>query len=228
MKNRIIGGKVMEKTLERMLKTLEKKVRPEHTALLIIDMQNDFCSIGGMFDREGYDVRLLQEITPRLLNLIEKARKVGVVIIFVKNVQSGKVNYLSDVWLEQSIREWKGGRYIHYAVCEQGSWGGDFYEGFIPSDSDFIVRKHRYGAFESTDLELILKSNDIRTLIITGAATNICVETTIRQAFMKEYYVVVPEDCVASLNKEMHENSLFTINKWFGQVVTSADIFKYW
>lgn len=218
----------MKKALKRILKTLKEKIKPEHTALLIVDMQNDFCHKNGMFVREGYDISNVQKMVPQLLNLINRAREVGVTIIFIKNVSNGKANFLSDVWLEQSMRMWKGGRYIHYSVCEEGSWGGAFYDGFNPKESDFIVVKHRYGAFEGTDLDLILRSNGIKTLIVTGTATNICVETTARQGFMKEYYIVLPEDCTASLNKEMHEASLKNISLWFGQVVQSADIYKCW
>lgn len=226
--NKNTGGGTMEAALKRMFKTLDEKVKPEHTAVLVIDMQNDFCEVGGMFHKEGYDVSGAKEITPRILNLVEKAREYGTSVIFVKNVSNAKCNYLSDVWLEQNIRMWKGKRYIEYPVCEEGSWGSEFCKGFEPREKDFVVIKNRYSAFEGTNLELILKSNGIRTLIVTGVATNVCVESTIRQGYLKDYYIVAPEDCISSLNKEMHEASLFSIDKWFGHVLNSDEVVECW
>jgi len=91
-----------------------------------------------------------------------------------------------------------------------------------------IVSKHRYGAFEGTDLDLVLRSRGIRTVIMTGVATNVCVETTARQAFLKDYYVVFASDCSATFSQAAHDATLHNIDQFFGEVVTSEQIMACW
>ena len=222
----------VQATLKNALMTLEKKVDPSHTALLVVDVQNDFCVEGGMWDREGMDIRLIQTMGPRLINLIDKARKAGLTIIYIQNIYSSENNwYLSDVWLEQAKRKSFGrrpGRYIEYPVCEQNTWKGDFYAGIKPLPGELVVKKHRYSAFVDTDLDLVLRSKGIRTLIMSGIATNCCVETTARDGFMKDYYIVFLKDCTTTFSEEMHNNTLKNIDLFFGQVVDSSEVLRCW
>ncbi|MBI2906271.1 MAG: isochorismatase family protein [Chloroflexi bacterium] len=221
--------KQVQAAMGRMLTTLEQKVEPRHAALIVVDLQNDFCAEGGMVHKEGRDIRPAQAIVPRVVHLIDKAREAGVTVVYIQNVYSSQSNwYLSDVWLEQARRARKG-PYVEYSVCEKGSWEGDFYDGIKPQPSEFIVNKHRYSAFIDTDLDLILRSRGIRTLIMTGTATNVCVESTARDGFMKDYYVVFLEDCTATGSGEvMHNNTLDTIASFFGQVADSAAVIQCW
>jgi ureidoacrylate peracid hydrolase len=112
-------------------------------------------------------------------------------------------------------------------VCESGAWNGDFY-GIKPGPDEVIVTKHRYGAFEASDLDLVLRSRGIRTVIMTGVATNVCVETTARQAFLRDYYVVFTSDCTATYGQAEHEATLVNIDQFFGQVVSADDIIACW
>ena len=112
-------------------------------------------------------------------------------------------------------------------VCEPDAWNGDFYE-IGPQPDEVIVTKHRYGAFESTDLDLVLRSQGIRTVIMTGVATNVCVETTARQAFLRDYYVVFSSDCTATYRQPEHDATLRNIDQFFGEVVTSEQIMACW
>src|SRR5262249_59917777 len=97
-----------------------------------------------------------------------------------------------------------------------------------PRPDEIVVTKHRYGAFEGTDLDLILRSLGIRSVIMTGVATNVCVETTARQAFMKDYYVVFAGDCCAGYSQVLHDSTLVNIDRFFGQVVTASQITACW
>ena len=214
--------------IARMLTTLEKKVAPSHTALIVVDVQNDFCADGGAFHRDGVDLRYMQAVIPGLIQFIDKAREAGVMIIHVKTVHiSGDVYYASDVWLEQWQRTGKGA-HIKYAVCEDGTWGGDFCDGIKPLPGEYIVQKHRYSAFVNTDINVILRGKGIRTLIVTGVATNVCVEVTAKDAFMHDYYVVVPRDCAAGKTEELHNRTLESIAGQYGEIVDSSDIVKCW
>ena len=210
-----------------MLKTLSDKVCPQHCAVLVVDMQNDFCAEGGAMHREGRDVTLVQKMVPRLAQLITAARAAKVPLVWIKNVYNTGPNwYLSETWLEQAERR-RNGAYLTIPVCEPNAWNGDFYE-VKPEPDEVIVTKHRYGAFENTDLDLVLRSNRIKSVIITGVATNVCCETTARQAFMKDYYVLFTSDCCATYSQAQHDATLFNIDQFFGQVVTSDEIMACW
>jgi ureidoacrylate peracid hydrolase len=210
-----------------MLSTLPDKVRPQHTAILLVDVQNDFCAEGGAMHREGRDVSLVQAMVPRLSNFIDAARAAGVKCVWIRNVYNTGPNwYLSEVWLEQAKRR-RNGAYVQYPVCEAGAWNGDFYL-VRPQPDEAIVTKHRYGAFESTDLDLVLRSMGIRTVIMTGIATNVCVETTARQAFLRDYYVVFTSDCTATFTQREHDATLHNIDQFFGQVVRAEEVMACW
>ena len=210
-----------------MLTTLADKVHPNRCALLIIDVQNDFCAEGGAMHREGRDLSTIKAMVPRLKRLVEAARAAKVRCIWIRNVYNTRPNwYLSEVWLEHAQRR-RNGAYLSVPVCEPNAWNGAFYE-VSPLPEEAIVTKHRYGAFESSDLDLVLRSQGIRTVIMTGVATNVCVETTARQAFLRDYYVVFTSDCTATYDQAMHEATLRNIEAFFGQVVSAEDIAGCW
>ena len=158
------------------LGSLREKIDPNHAALIVIDMQNDFCARGGLVDKGGRDVSAVQDMARHLPALIESARKAGALVIFVRSVYTTDDNrYLSDVWLEQAARK-QGGGYTQTPVCRDGSWEGDYYGDVRPLPGDIVVTKHRYNAFHKTDLDTILRANGVRTIVVTGVSTNVCVE----------------------------------------------------
>jgi ureidoacrylate peracid hydrolase len=211
-----------------LLTTLEQKADPAHAALIVVDMQNDFCATGGMMDLEGADLGAVQAAAARLPDVIDAARAAGVLVVFIRNVYSTQRNvYLSDVWLEQMLRR-RGDSYTVRDVCGADSWQGDFYGPIEPRQGEPIVTKHRYGAFHNTDLESILRVHGVRTVVLTGVATNACVETTAREAFVRDYYVVFTSDGTACYSDEAHEATLRTIDKYFGVVVSVDDVIAVW
>jgi len=212
----------------RLLGTLEEKVAPAHAALVVIDMQNDFCAAGGLVSRDGRDLSATQAMAKRLPALIEAARNAGTLVVFVRCVYTSDGNkYLSDVWLEQAARERKGG-FTSIPVCREGSWEGDWYGDVRPGAGDIVVAKHRYDAFQGTDLDLVLRARGIRTLILTGVVTNVCVETTARSAFVRDYYVVVAEDGCAAYLQQDHEQTLFNIRRFFGVTPSIGELCGIW
>src|SRR5260370_16200605 len=210
-----------------MVSTLAEKLRPEHCAVLIVDVQNDFCAEGGAMHREGRDLSSVTAMVPCLARLIDAARQAKVRCIWIRNVyNTGQNGYLSEVWLEHAQRRRKGA-YISIPVCEANPWNGDFFQ-IKPVPDEAIVTKHRYGAFESSDLDLVLRSQGIRTVVMTGVATNVCVETTARQAFLRDYYVVFTSDCTATYDQADHEATLRNIDTYFGEVVTAEAVHACW
>lgn len=211
-----------------LLAGLEQKVAPEHTALVIVDVQNDFCAAGGMMDKEGNDLEAVQEMATELPRLVKEARAAGALVVFVRNVYSTEANhFLSDVWLEQASRRRKGS-YTVWPVCAPGSWEGDFYGDVQPLPEEPVVTKHRFSAFHNTDLETVLRARSIRTIVLAGVATNVCVETTAREAFVRDYYVVLLSDGTATYSRASHEATLNVIDQFFGQVASINDVIACW
>jgi ureidoacrylate peracid hydrolase len=211
-----------------LLATLEAKVRPAHAALVVIDMQNDFCASGGMVSRDGRDLSEAQRMAERLPRLIDAARAAGVLVVFVRCEYTSEGNaWLSDVWLEQAVRERKGG-FTTIPVCERDSWAGDWYAGIRPQQGDVVVVKNRYDAFQGTNLDLVLRSHGIRTLVMTGVVTNVCVETTARAGFVRDYYIVMAEDGCAAYLPEDHAQTMRNIRRFFGVTPSIDELCALW
>ena len=91
-----------------------------------------------------------------------------------------------------------------------------------------MIRKHRYSAFKGTDLDMMLRAHGIQTVVPTGVSTNVCVESTLRDAFEYDYYVCIPKDGVASWNMDLHAATLKTVDARFGLVTTCAEVMEVW
>lgn len=209
-----------------ILETLEEQIAPKHTALIIVDVLNDFAHPEGFFAREGFYVpgkSLVPAMLPRLERLLAAARSTNVMSIFVQAVYDPK--YLSPATVQ---RYRIMGEYNN--SCLEGTWGDDFYGNIRPDGrpQEIVVKKHRYSAFWGTNLDMILRSNGIKTLVMTGVATGGCVESTTRDGFFNGYYVVSVEDCCADKDRERHDSSLRYMGQSYGYVVTSQEIMRTW
>jgi ureidoacrylate peracid hydrolase len=200
--------------------SLAHKLEPASTALLIVDVQNDFCADDGHFARCGIDLRPSQEMVPRLAALVVRARQTGVLVVFVQAIYDEK--YIGPAELDRRRRSG-----TEWPRCVEGTWGADFY-GLQPAPGDLIVRKHRYSGFYATDLDLVLRSRGIRTVVVTGVATDVCVEATVRDAFMRDYYVVVVGDCTAATIASVQAAALDRLGTYFGVLTTSKEVGDLW
>lgn len=218
----------LQADLDRMLTTLGNKVDPHRTALIVVDVQNDFCHREGTVGSEGRDLTQIQAMVPRLVKFIDEARQVALPIIYIQAIyNSANGWYLSDVLLQQEKTRMKD-RYTKYTLCEENSWGAEFYGGIKPLPGEAIVKKHRFSAFIDTELDAILRSKKIRTLIMTGVATNVCVQTTACNGFLKDYYIVLVSDCLAGTSVALHTSALENLGLFFGEVTTSTEIDRLW
>jgi ureidoacrylate peracid hydrolase len=203
-----------------ILRTVAEKVEPSHTALLIVDVQRDFCAPDGVFFQLGRDLKRIDSMLPHLQLLAASARQAGVMLVFLRYTQTPLTE--SEVHLEQRSR---GRADIPY--CREGSPGAEFY-AVLPEQGDAVVTKHRYSGFINTDLDVILRSRGIRTLVMTGVATNGCVEATARDGFMHDYYIVFVDDCAATYFGEMHQATLTNIRDASGVVVNGQELSSIW
>jgi ureidoacrylate peracid hydrolase len=198
---------------------LAERTAPRRAALLVVDMQNDFCHENGALAKRGIDLGPAQAINPVLLCLLDAARKAAIPILYTVNHH--------DAWTDSSAWRKRQDSDAH-ALCRTGSWGAEFY-GVSPQPGERVVVKHRYNAFVGTDLALILQSRRIDSLLFTGVATNVCVETTARAAFVRNYQVVMVRDCLAGSSPAEHEASLVTLARYFdASVAASSEIKALW
>jgi ureidoacrylate peracid hydrolase len=211
----------MEPTI---LPDLEARVQPGHTALFIIDMQKDLCAEGFLCDQAGRDLTATRSIIPNLQKLLAAARQAGVLVCHVGF--STLREHLSDSgpWLSQRRRS----TYSSDKLCMDGSEGAETIDELKPQTDEPIIRKHRYSAFKGTNLDLLLRGRDTRTVVTTGVSTNVCVESSLREAFELDYYVCIPSDGVASWDMGLHEATLQTVNHRYGLVTTCDELIALW
>ena len=193
---------------------------PGATALVVIDIQNDFCATGGYFDRTGADLSLVEPAVNNLSLLVDEARAAGVMPIFVRS-------HYDEVYLSEAQNARRRRVGWKMPLCVQGTWGAEFHK-IAPAPGEVVVTKHRYDAFFNTDLELILRSNGIRNIVFAGVATNVCVESALRSAFFRDFEVVVASDCCAARSMQAHEAALDNVRLHFGIVAGLDDIRQAW
>jgi ureidoacrylate peracid hydrolase len=203
--------------------TLGEIVHPEHTALIVVDVQNDFCSPEGQFAKGGIDISMLREMVPNLIKFVDEARNVGVRVVFIQNTTLRNGRSDSPAWLHFKFKA--SGVIPEYTV--EGTWGQQLCDGLEARKDEPIIKKHRSSAFVNTDLDLVLRSGGIKSLIITGCVTHGCVLATARHGAFYDYYVVVVKNCVASNNKELHEAALKIMQSRL-DVVDSEEILDEW
>lgn len=208
---------------------LAELVDPGHAALVLVDMQRDFIDADGAFGRLGADLSMYPPMRQRLSMLLETARKAGVLVVHVQmtalpgRVSDSPAQLRFNLRMHASLRA--GGPALNYT--ESGTPGREFAEEFRPCPGELVVPKWRSSAFYGTNLDLLLRSNGIKTVVVTGCTTEGCVESTARDALFSDYYVVVAEDCVASDDRRQHDASLLLMRHRF-DLAASADIAALW
>ena len=204
-----------------MARTLMEKLDPRQAALVIVDVQNDFCHAEGAAGRRGKDLSQVAGMADHLSRFLGEARRVGLPVIFVRTEHGPWTD--SETWLGRN----KTAPEQRVPTCVEGTWGCDFY-AVAPQPGERVVVKHRYSAFIGTDLDLILRARGIRTLLMAGIATNVCVESTARDGYMLDYEIVFLSDCSAAYSQEEHEGTLHNIANHFGDVVREEEAAATW
>jgi ureidoacrylate peracid hydrolase len=203
-----------------LLLSVEEQVRPAHAALVIVDLQNDFCAEDGFLSRaraEGGGPKIREEDNVRVAQNIDRlataARAARMPVVWLRSIYDFK--YLAPAHIAK-----RGGK---EGLCMEGSWGADFFR-IRPQPGDLVVDKHTFSGFHQTRLHEALQAQGVKTLVFTGVATNVCVDSTLREGFFLGYYVVLAEDCVSSSNGAGHEGTLATVRVNFGTVLRSEEL----
>lgn len=215
--------KIIDGTGKSRPLSFPERLDPASTALIVIDVQNDFCTPGFACDAAGDDLDAMAPLIEPLKALIETARGAEVLTIFVR------ASYDPPV-LSPALAEIYQRRGFTKGICLEGTEGIDFVDGTGPvgAPNERVLTKHRFSAWWGTELDLILRSNGIGTVVLTGVVTEGCVESTARDAFFKDYRVVIAEDCVAGFSRDRHNAALAKLGTFFGRVVPAAAIGAEW
>jgi nicotinamidase-related amidase len=202
--------------------TLAELTDPAHTALVVVDMQNDFCHPDGHFARHGKDLSSVQAIVPRTISFVAEAQRLGLLTVFLHQLTLPNGQSDSPSWLRFKCRDGKSPEYTL-----QGSWGWQLVEGLTPGPRDLEIDKLRPDGFLNTTLDALLRANRIETLVLFGTTTEGCVESTVRSASYRDYYVVVASDLVASPNALQHQGAMNLFKARY-PLATSDELLTLW
>lgn len=212
-------------------------IDPTKTALIVVDMQNDFGSKGGMFDRAGVDISGIEAAVAPTSRAIAAARAARIKILFLKMAFKPD---LSDLGSADSVSRTRHVNIMHVGstatapdgkptrILIRDTWGTSVIDELKPARGDIQMYKTRFSGFYRTELDDVLRNAGISDLVVTGCTTSICVESTIRDAMFRDYRCVLLSDCAAEpigqgLPRSNHDASLLNIEALFGWVTTSSD-----
>jgi ureidoacrylate peracid hydrolase len=195
---------------------------PDRTALLVVDMQNAFCHAEGSFTKMGADMQMCIDAIPGCRSLVAGANDANVPVIYAQthfhfdHSDGGVV-----------INEIMGG-VAEAGALVTGTWDAEIVDELKPKVADYVIDKNRFSAFYSTQLESLLASLRIETLVVCGVTTNICVESSVRDAAQRNYRCFVARDAVGEVDRAMHDASLRVLEYGFAKIVDVSDVLDAW
>jgi ureidoacrylate peracid hydrolase len=197
--------------LYESIEELAKLASPKSTAVIVVDVQKFFTA------RPKWPN--LDDVLPRMQHFVQEAKHAGVLVVRTQNVVPE--DHQSETWVLQLPSMVVQG-------LAPGSEPTEFHPGFEPASDELHFTKPRYSAFVMTDLEAQLRARDIRTVIVLGLTTDVCVGSTARDAFQRDFRTITLGDCTAERTQARHENGLETLAANFGAVTTSVEILAAW
>ena len=198
----------------------------KRTAVLVIDMQNTFVSKGGAFDRSGKDMSVIRKTIEPNKRILEAARARGVKVIYAVHRITADGREIGPFSRFRAGPARSKDPEIRRGSIVEGTWGTEIIDELKPRDDEMVIVKRRFGAFSGTELDMLLRTFDIRYLIFTGVATNICVESSLREASHLQYLCVLVSDAVAASDPSRQQPSIDNIKEIFGWVTTSDNVLK--
>lgn len=193
------------------------KLDPRKTALLVIDMENDYCHSQGVFHRNSIIIENLDRIISCQKKVIDSCKRLKVPVVYLRWVmRTDAEGKPIDAGLCTEVRP-----FLLREGLRQDTWGSQFIEDLPTPDYD--IEKVRPSGFYGTNLEVLLRGLQVDTILLAGIYTNQCVETTARDAWARDFHIVLLEDCMASSDIGLHNASLRSVGL-LGSVLTSPEV----
>jgi ureidoacrylate peracid hydrolase len=200
---------------------LKNWIAPARTALLLIDMQVDFAAPEGGLGKDGIDMTAPQAAVAKAARLADAARGAGVACVFVRLVTREEDE-------TPFLQEWKKRRHSDGPpLCREGTHGAEFV-GPQPQGGELVFSKKRYNAFIGTGLDAALRGAGIDTLVVAGLTTECCIDSSVRDAFERDYHVFVAGDATACYEPALHQAALKALKLNCAQIVTAQDVTAAW
>lgn len=195
-------------------------IRPAETALLVIDPQNAFCHPEGTLGQSGVDVTSMVEMVPRIAELVRLCRSHGIPDIWTRHYNFGTDAGRDAKRITPHTHKRKT------IACQPGTWDSEFVSELasLVTDDTHVVVKHRWSAFFRTRLESLLGILGTRLMILCGSTSNACIETTSRDACMRDLDVVIVRDAIGGVRRDWHETAMAVWSHYVGEVVTLDDV----
>lgn len=203
---------------------------PAQTALIVVDMQNAYASQGGYLDLAGFDVTATKPVIDKIKDAVDIAHQAGIPVIYFRNgwdnkyVEAGGAgspNYHKS----NALKTMRQNPELDGTLLAKGGWDYELVTELSPTDQDIVIDKSRYSGFFNTSLDSVLRSRGIRNLLFTGIATNVCVESTLRDGFFLEYFGVLLDDaCYQAGPAAAHDAALYNVKTFFGWVSDVASM----
>ncbi len=204
-------------------------INPRETALIVVDMQNAYASPGGYLDLAGFDIEGSAAVIDRIALAVEAARKAGVTVVFFQNgwdpdyVEAGGPGS-PNWWKSNALKTMRDKPKLAGTLLAKGTWDYALVDKLTPQKGDIVIEKPRYSAFYNTALDSMLRTRGIKNLAFCGIATNVCVESTLRDGFFLEYFGVLLEDATHQAGPAfLQEASVYNVETFFGWVSSTAD-----
>ena len=205
------------------------RLDPKQTAVVVIDMQNAYASEGGYVDLAGFDISGAAGVIGKIGTVLQTARDAGVQVIYLQNgwdrdyVEAGGPG--SPNWHKSNaLKTMRKRPELSGRLLARGGWDYELVDALKPQPGDITLHKTRYSAFFNSQLDSTLRARGIRNIVFVGIATNVCVESTLRDGFHLEYFGVMLEDATHHLGPEaMQQATVYNVEKFFGWVSTVAD-----
>jgi ureidoacrylate peracid hydrolase len=217
-------------------KSIDLKARPENlslaakeTAIIVIDMQNAYASKNGYVDLAGFDISGAAGTIGKIDEVLKAARRAGIQIVYLQNgwdpdyVEAG-TELSPNYHKSNALKTMRRNPNLAGQLLARGGWDYEIVDALAPQPGDIRVHKTRYSAFFNSQLDSILRARGIRNLVFVGIATNVCVESTLRDGFHLEYFGVMLEDATHHLGPEfLQKATVYNIETFFGWVSTVED-----
>lgn len=191
---------------------------PETTALLVVDMQNGMCKPEGSHARLGLDISMLAGAVEPCRRLIDTARSAGALVCY--SYLAYAPDYSDGGFIVREIMP----NIAEAQVCPKGSWDAQIVDELAPRPGDVVIEKTRMSSFMRTNLEATLRDRGIINLVVCGVTTNMCIESTVRDASQLDFRTFVVRDAVGEVDRARHDAALTSMGFLFAKVVTAADV----